>query len=281
MESIKFRLINEIHISDTEKIKKFLTLEKGNKILDDILTKKVFNKDDFIKYHVELSDGKLNKDDFIEKNIIFICNGGICRSDIKLDQVKSKEFVVTVYSRNKDFVPKIKELYLLKGKNDKKIIYNSLNNSNDTSTSKYNLSVSSSNNCKIDDDCKQSIEDTVIKIDDDTYIKEANEDFIKDFSDPDLIVLCNIINNKIDLLNKALQYFSSGNIEENDYSINDIDNSENNYHDELIQIKSILNRMNINIEDDKIKSILTMKKGHLNLTLRLLLFEELNKNAKN
>ena len=44
---------------------------------------------------------------------------------------------------------------------------------------------------------------------------------------------------------------------------------------------NILNRMNINIEDDKIKSILTMKKGHLNLTLRLLLFEELNKNAKN
>jgi hypothetical protein len=269
MESIKFKLIHEIHISDTEKIKKFLILKKGNKIFDDIITDKVFKKDDFIKYHVELSDGKLNKDDFIEENILFICNGGICRKDIKLDDVKSKEFVVNVYSRNKEFVPKIKELYLLKGENDKKIIYNSLSTINHKSTS---------DDCKIDDDCKKSIEDTVVEIDDDAYIKEANEDFIKDFSDPDLVILCNIINNKIDLLNKANQYFSSGNIEDDSKNINynDLDFSNFSYSHELNCILSNISKMNINIEENKIKYYLDKTKGHLNLTLRQLLYDNLN-----
>ena len=103
---------------------------------------------------------------------------------------------------------------------------------------------------------------------------------MKTTSDPKFTLMCNIILNSPETLNKVQQYFSHGNIEYvNDEKLMDIDNDNFQYGEELNYLKSIIQNYNINVNDKFIKYQLNKANGCLPIVLRTIFHNYLQENC--
>jgi hypothetical protein len=92
---------------------------------------------------------------------------------------------------------------------------------------------------------------------------------IKLLSDKDFIYLLNIIINKPELINIASSFVINGNIVKK-FKIEEI-KGEFKYNDELIQIIDLLNKLNKEYDESKLKSIINHFEGNLNLSIRYII----------
>lgn len=99
-------------------------------------------------------------------------------------------------------------------------------------------------------------------------INANNLKLIELFSDNDFVYLLNIIKNKPNLLNKVSGYLTNGNIINN---IVEINNDDFKYHNELIQLLELLNKLNKTYDENELKNIIQHFEGNLNLSLRYVL----------
>ena len=106
----------------------------------------------------------------------------------------------------------------------------------------------------------------------DTIIDNQNKITLKLFNDPDFRTLIKIYQSKPELFNILLQYTQSGDIIDEHKINRDISQIP---QEELIKYKeylSFIKSLNLNISDENILSILIKNNGHLNLTLRTILY---------
>ena len=92
---------------------------------------------------------------------------------------------------------------------------------------------------------------------------------IKLLSDKDFVYLLNIIINKPELINLASSFIINGNIVKK-FKIEEI-KGEFKYNDELIQIVELLNKLNKEYNENKLKSIINHFEGNLNLSIRYII----------
>ncbi len=97
-------------------------------------------------------------------------------------------------------------------------------------------------------------------------VEIINETIVKQFSDPDFVTMLKICINKPHIVNMVTSYLNTGDIhiEMDEYE-------EFTYDKEKDQIYEILDKLDIIVDDDKIKKVLVTFHGHINLTLRYLL----------
>jgi hypothetical protein len=100
-------------------------------------------------------------------------------------------------------------------------------------------------------------------------INKKNEEIIKLFSDKDFTYLLKICLDKPELLNTVTSYITNGNISIEIKLLKEDD--EFKHPNELEEILKLLNKLNINIDINDIKSIIQHFEGHLNLSLRYIL----------
>jgi len=99
-------------------------------------------------------------------------------------------------------------------------------------------------------------------------INKHNEEIIKLFSDHDFTYLLKICLTKPDLINKVSGYLLNGNITTEIKNINNDDFKYDDIYDNLIEM---LNSLNINKDENIIKSVIQHFEGNINLSLRYLL----------
>lgn len=99
-------------------------------------------------------------------------------------------------------------------------------------------------------------------------VDEHNKEIIKLFSDNDFTYLLKICLTKPDLINKVSGYLLNGNITT---EIKKINNDEFKYDEIYIKLIEMLNSLNINKDENDIKSVLQHFEGNINLALRYLL----------
>lgn len=97
-------------------------------------------------------------------------------------------------------------------------------------------------------------------------IEESNNKTIELFKNNDFKTLLKIYKNNPDVFKTFSSYVSSGDAVIN--SFDDIDSNINNYNNEFEQIKNL----DLSLSDESIKKSLIKHKGHLNLSLRYLLY---------
>lgn len=274
---IRFKLLHQIKQNEN-KVNMIIEVSKTDKIYLNIIKEGKITWNDFVNFHVNMSlDDKESKDkfsnnDFKDDKIIFICIGGVFKNDknILLSDLKKEKIyiehnnvlLVNVYSRNKDMINRLKNLYISKGKVSEKIIYNTVPNTNNQ-------------NIPLDKKLEEVMNDEEEEIDDNKYIEEANKEFVNDFSNPKLRMLCSIIHQDPELLEKANQYFSSGYIEFVDSNVdyNSINFDNFKYLDELKTILENIEQIGIVIDEKVVKYYLNKYNGFIGLTLRTILHE--------
>jgi hypothetical protein len=123
----------------------------------------------------------------------------------------------------------------------------------------YNHSDNHSDKEEEDDDEKISPEEQ----------NDNNLKTIKLLSDKDFVYLLNIIINKPELINIASSFIINGNIVKK-FEIKEI-KGEFKYNDELIQIVELLNKINKDYDESKLKAIINHFEGNLNLSIRYII----------
>jgi hypothetical protein len=97
---------------------------------------------------------------------------------------------------------------------------------------------------------------------------KKNDEIIKLFSDNDFTYILKLCIDKPDLINTVLNYLLNGNITT---EINKIKNEEFKYNDMYVHLVELLNKLNINKDENELKSIIQHFEGNLNLSLRYVL----------
>ena len=116
----------------------------------------------------------------------------------------------------------------------------------------------------VEPELEQSVEPEVISI---NTIDQLNESIMKQFEDPDFTNLLRIISTKPHLLDQASSYLMNGSISETIH----VSTEEFKYNEQYL----ILEELGfVRMDPSDIKSIVTHFKGHLNLCIRYILWQE-------
>ncbi len=205
-----------------------------------------------------LDSGKehdINEDDLI--NTKFIINNSQNMSlnedeNYPIDENETK--VIFVFTVDKDTRAKLLELFSSKGYIPEK---------------KVNISEDKTNEDIPSPEIVKPIPEDEIKISDE-IIRDSNKKTLELFSDNDFKTLLGIYKRNPDIFKTFSSYVCSG-----DVIINSFENlKEDKYEYEIEQIKSL----NLSLSDQVIRDALVKNNGHLNLSLRFLLYNINNNN---
>jgi hypothetical protein len=118
----------------------------------------------------------------------------------------------------------------------------------------------------------EPLEDTLETIDEEDK-QNININTIKLFEDSEFVNLLRICINKPQLLNQVTSYIMNGSVTS---EIKTIQLENFNYPSEYNNINNILDSLNITIDEIKIKSVIQHFEGHINLSVRYLLYYSIN-----
>ncbi len=101
-------------------------------------------------------------------------------------------------------------------------------------------------------------------------LDKINHEIVSDLKDPDFIKLLQICINKPDYLDKVARYITNGTMVD---KICDIDKIEfdDNFNGEYDKLSVILSSLDIIIDEELVKSIITYFEGNINLSLRYII----------
>lgn len=183
---------------------------------------------------------------------------------LNMNEINSLKFII-----NSQQMTGLEDKYII-GPNDTQMIYLL---SIDSNLKEKLISIFNKHNNEPTTAKEPKVESTIVEPKmTDSIIENQNKLTIKLFEDPDFRTLIKIYQSKPELFNILLQYTQSGDIIEDKpqiYNISDLSEKERlKYNEMLLFIKSL----KLNISDDEIMQQLIKYKGHLNLTLRTILY---------
>ena len=238
--------------SDIISVNKFMISSDSIDKEIDLSEFKKINYEMCVQYFKKISEKSLVDDDFPNIKLISGTESMNSESNRSKFYEVSSERIIFVFVTDENLKNKIVSLFNKFGSKSVKA-----SDENKSETKKQS----------VDPKICQPLEDEQIEIDN-NIIEESNKKTIELFNDSDFKSLIRIYRSNPNIFRSFASYISNGDaiIESFDESIS----KDNNYEDEFNQIK----KLGLDIDDNSIRSSLKINNGHLNLTLRYLLYND-------